>query len=62
MPLVEVNDLRLRMLSNEPITDDELATAVDTLREDRMLAKPVQAGSKKKKLPALFDLTEDEET
>ena len=55
LTLVEINDLRVRVIDNEEVSDEELAAAVDSLREERKMAKPQQKGKTKPSV-GLMDL------
>ncbi len=57
LTLEQVNDLRLRVLADEDVPEEELADVVAYLRQERMTAKPQQKGKVKKSDLSLFDLS-----
>lgn len=56
MELLQLNDLRRRVLAGEPVTDEELAQAIVALRNGRNAA--VMAASAKKARPSVNAMEE----
>ncbi len=54
----EANDFRTRVLKHEPLTDDEIASAIAWLRQERLNAKPKKATKEKADKPEKVTLEE----